>query len=59
MVSYNPGEKCRETVGFVPFANLVGRAEFLFFSSDGSAELWEIWKWPTAIRFSRFFKGVR
>ncbi len=45
-------------VGFVPFENLIGRAEFLFYSHDSSAELWEIWKWPGAIRFSRIFNGI-
>ncbi len=46
-------------VGYIPAENLVGRAEFLFFSTDGSARLWEIWKWPFAIRYDRIFKGVR
>ena len=45
-------------VGFVPFQNLVGRAEFLFFSTDGSAALWEVWRWPIATRFSRLFQGI-
>jgi signal peptidase I len=45
-------------VGYVPAENLVGRAEFLFFSTNGSARIWEVWKWPSAIRFSRFFNGV-
>ncbi len=45
-------------VGFVPFENLVGRAEFLFFSHDDSARLWEIWKWPFAIRYSRIGDGI-
>jgi signal peptidase I len=45
-------------VGFVPAENLVGRAEVLFFSSNGRAQLWEIWKWPYAIRFSRLFTKV-
>ncbi|MDJ0951301.1 MAG: signal peptidase I [Alphaproteobacteria bacterium] len=44
--------------GFVPAENLVGRAEFLFFSTDGSARIWEIWKWPQAIRFGRLFNGI-
>jgi signal peptidase I len=48
----------RSEVGFVPAENLVGRAEFLFFSTDGSAAIWEIWRWPLAIRFSRFFHGI-
>lgn len=46
-------------VGFVPAANLVGRAEILFFSTDGSAALWEFWRWPFATRFSRFFTVIR
>jgi signal peptidase I len=46
-------------VGFVPIDNLVGRAEFIFFSHDGSADLWEFWKWPGAIRFSRMFDAIR
>ncbi|MCC7429120.1 MAG: signal peptidase I [Alphaproteobacteria bacterium] len=40
-------------VGFVPLENLVGRAEFLFFSLEGP--FWEVWNW----RFSRFFMAVR
>ncbi len=38
--------------------NLVGRAEFLFFSTDGSASIIQFWKWPFAIRFSRIFNGI-
>jgi signal peptidase I len=45
-------------VGYVPAENLVGRAEFIFFSTDGSARLWEFWKWPFAIRYNRLLHGV-
>ena len=45
-------------VGFVPAENLVGRAEILFFSIDGSASVWEFWRWPATIRFKRFFDLV-
>ena len=45
-------------VGYVPAENLVGRAEFIFFSIDGSTRFWELWKWPFAIRYSRLFHGV-
>ena len=47
------------SVGYIPAENLVGRAEILFFSSDGSARLWEVWKWPLAIRFSRLFQTIK
>jgi signal peptidase I len=45
-------------VGYIPKENLVGRAEFLFFSTDGSAALWEFWKWPSSLRIRRFFTGI-
>jgi len=44
--------------GFIPAENMVGRAEILFFSTDGSAAVWEPWKWPFATRYSRLFRGV-
>lgn len=46
-------------VGFIPAENLVGRADIRFFSIDGSARVWEVWKWPSAIRFSRIFRTVQ
>ncbi|MBL8671615.1 MAG: signal peptidase I, partial [Alphaproteobacteria bacterium] len=49
----------RADVGFVPFENLIGRAEFVFFSTDGTAALWEVWKWPFAIRYGRLLHGIR
>jgi signal peptidase I len=45
-------------VGYIPGENLVGRAEFIFFSTNGSARWWEIWKWPFAIRYNRLFHGI-
>ena len=45
-------------VGFVPEENLVGRADIIFFSTDGSAQIWEIWNWPWAIRYSRFLHTI-
>ena len=46
------------SVGMVPFNNLIGRAERLFFSHNGTARLWQIWKWPFAIRFNRLGDGI-
>ena len=45
-------------VGFIPVENLVGRAEFIFFSHNDSAYLWQVWKWPSAIRWSRLFTAI-
>jgi signal peptidase I len=46
------------SVGMVPAKNLIGRAERLFFSHNGSASLWQIWKWPFAIRYGRLGDGI-
>ena len=46
-------------VGYIPAENLVGKAQFIFFSTDGSARWWEIWKWPFAVRYGRLFHGDR
>lgn len=43
-------------VSFIPMQNLVGRAEFLFFSVDGA--IWKVWNWPSSLRFDRFFDGI-
>ncbi len=45
-------------VGFVPFENLVGKAQVIFFSIDDKSSFWEIWKWPTSVRWSRIFDTV-
>jgi len=48
----------RLDVGFVPAEDLVGKAEFRFFSIDETAIWYEPWTWPGAIRFSRMFTGI-
>ncbi len=45
-------------VGYVPLENLVGRAEFIFLSIDGTAPWWEVWEWPFEIRWARLFSGI-
>ncbi len=46
-------------VGYVPTENLVGRAEFMFFSFDSTAPWWQVWEWPLEVRWSRLFTGIR
>jgi len=48
----------RGRVGYVAEENLIGHAQLIFFSTDGSAEWWEFWNWPFAIRYSRLFNFV-
>jgi signal peptidase I len=45
-------------IGYVPAENLVGRAKFIFFSTDGSARLRKFWKWPFDIRYGRLIHSV-
>jgi signal peptidase I len=45
-------------VGYVPAENLVGRAEFIFFSTNGYASWWELWKWPFTIRYGRLLTAI-
>jgi signal peptidase I len=44
-------------IGYIPYEYIVGRAEIIFFST--TARLWEVWKWPTGIRYKKFFEVIR
>ena len=47
------------SVGYVHQDNLVGKARFVFFSSDRSVgSMFAFWKWNKSIRFDRFFKNI-
>ena len=45
-------------VGYVPFENLVGRAEIIFFSIREDSSFWEVWRWPGSVRWSRMLQVV-
>lgn len=47
--------RVQDLVGYVPFENLIGRAEILFFSVDESANIFKPWTWFGAIRYNRIF----
>jgi signal peptidase I len=46
-------------VGYVPFENLIGRAQMIFFSIGGHAPAWQVWRWPWSVRWGRVFSMVR
>ena len=47
------------SVGYVHRDNLVGKAQFIFFSSDRSiGSIFMFWRWNKSIRFDRFFKNI-
>ena len=45
-------------VGFIPMKNLVGKAQYIFFSLENS-RFYELWKWPKAIRYKRIIKKIK
>src|SRR5262249_6310269 len=47
------------SMGYVPFENLVGRAQIIFFSIGGGEPAWHIWNWPLLVRWGRMFTLVR
>lgn len=46
-------------VGYVPFENLIGKAEFIFFSVGDGQPAWKVWEWPWTVRWNRLFTRVR
>ncbi len=49
----------RISVGFVPKENLVGKAKFIFFSHNDKGSILKPWTWYKALRWKRFFKGIK
>lgn len=49
----------RMGVGFVPAENLVGRANFIFFSIANGYSPLEIWQWPANVRLNRLFGSAQ
>ena len=46
-------------VGYVPFENIVGRAQIIFFSVGEGEHAWQFWRWPWAVRWHRLLTLVR
>jgi signal peptidase I len=46
-------------VGYVPFENLIGRAQVIFFSVLEGERAWELWRWPWVVRWSRLLTMAR
>lgn len=46
-------------VGYVPFENIIGKAQIIFFSVYQGERAWEFWRWPVSVRWSRLFTIIR
>ena len=48
-----------QPVGMVPFENIIGKAQIIFFSVYEGERAWEFWRWPVSVRWSRLFTIIR
>jgi signal peptidase I len=46
-------------VGYVPLENLIGQAKIIFFSVSDGAQAWQVWRWPSSLRWNRLLTIVR
>ena len=46
-------------VGYVPFENIIGKAQIVFISMRGGEPAWHIWSWPLSMRWSRLVTVIR
>jgi signal peptidase I len=46
-------------VGYVPFENLIGRVQVIFFSIREGKHAWMVWRWPWSVRWNRLFRWVK
>lgn len=55
----NSADSRTPMVGFVPIDQVVGKATRVAFSVDGQqSQIWQLWNWPTAIRYGRLLSTV-
>ena len=45
--------------GSIPLTHLEGKAEFLFYSTNGNGFFFEFWRWPEFVRTERLFKKIK
>ncbi len=51
--------RVESSVGFVSAENLIGKAQYVFFSIKPDAEWWQIWQWPMSIRYDRLLLKIQ
>ena len=49
----------RESVGFVPFENILGHVSFVWYSHNYYAPMIAVWSWGNKIRWERFGMDVK
>jgi len=51
--------RVQSAVGYVPFENIIGKAQIIFLSIGDGKSAWQIWNWPWSMRWSRLFTIIR
>jgi signal peptidase I len=51
--------RVQSAVGYVPFENIIGKAQIIFLSMADGKPAWQIWSWPWSMRWSRLFTIIR
>jgi len=51
--------RVQSAVGYVPYQNIIGRAQMIFFSVAKGEYAWMFWRWPVSVRWNRLFTIVR
>jgi len=51
--------RVQSAVGYVPFENIIGKAQIVFLSMADGKPAWHIWNWPWSMRWSRLFTTIR
>jgi signal peptidase I len=46
-------------VGYVPFENLIGKVQIVYFSIADREPALAIWSWPQSVRWNRLFRWVK
>ena len=46
-------------VGYVPFENIIGKAQIIFLSMRDGKRAWQVWSWPWSMRWSRLLTVIR
>jgi len=51
--------RVQSAVGYVPFENIIGKAQIIFLSIGDGRSAWQIWNWPWSMRWGRLFTIIR
>ncbi len=48
-----------DMIGYIPKENLIGKAQFIFYSNNGESPFLAFWNWGQSIRWDRLFMRIK